>query len=165
LRLATDNGFVAVDARQKAGRVMLPQLISILAAGIFAGAAIYINLVEHPARVSCGTALALTQFRPAYRRGAVMQASLALVGMLAGIGAWLVGDGLAWLAGGLLLGAVIPLTLIVIFPTNARLLDPALDPNSPQAAALLRRWAMLHSLRSALGLAAFIVFALQLTGS
>ena len=94
-------------------------------AGLFAGAAVYVNLVEHPARVSCGSAVALAEFRPAYRRGAVMQATLAAIGTLAGIGAWLVGHGPGWLVGALLLGSVIPWTLLVIFPTNARLLDPA----------------------------------------
>jgi anthrone oxygenase-like protein len=153
------------DVRKKGRRdSMLLELISLLSSGIFAGAALYINLVEHPARVSCGTGLAIAEFRPAYKRGAIMQAALAVAGLLAGIGAWLNGSGLAWLVGGLLLGSVIPLTLIVIFPTNAQLLDPALDPNSPQAAALLRRWAMLHGLRTALSVAAFVIFALQLTG-
>src|SRR5262245_26490942 len=36
---------------------MLLELIATLCAGFFAGAAAYITLVEHPARLSCGTAL------------------------------------------------------------------------------------------------------------
>jgi hypothetical protein len=47
-----------------------------------------------------------------------MQASLAAVGTLAAIAAWLLGAPSLWLIGGLLLGAVIPFTLIVILPTN-----------------------------------------------
>jgi hypothetical protein len=31
------------------------ELIAVLAATLFTGASIYINLVEHPARMSCGT--------------------------------------------------------------------------------------------------------------
>ncbi len=34
------------------------ELLATGCAGLFAGAAIYINLVEHPARVECGNALA-----------------------------------------------------------------------------------------------------------
>ena len=52
-------------------------IIATLAAGIFAGAAIYVSTVEHPARVSCGTEIALREFAPSYRRGSIMQASLA----------------------------------------------------------------------------------------
>ena len=43
---------------------MIPLAIAIVVSGLFAGAAIYINLVEHPARVSCGTPLAVREFAP-----------------------------------------------------------------------------------------------------
>src|ERR1051325_9250981 len=35
------------------------EFLATLAAGLFSGASIYINPVEHPARVRCGTALAV----------------------------------------------------------------------------------------------------------
>jgi hypothetical protein len=60
---------------------------------------------------------------------------------------------------GLLLGAVIPFTLLVIFPTNKRLLDPSLDKDSARASDLLRRWGKLHAVRSCLSLASFLVLA------
>ena len=136
----------------------LCESLAILASGLFAGAALYISFVEHPARMLCGTTLALTQFAPSYKRATVMQASLAALGTLTAIAAWLMGASPTWLAGGLLLGAVIPFTLIVILPTNKRLLDPSLDKDSQLAAQLLQRWATLHAVRSALSLAAFLVF-------
>jgi hypothetical protein len=46
------------------------QFIAVLAATLFAGAAIYINVAEHPARMECGTAVAATVFGPSYRRAA-----------------------------------------------------------------------------------------------
>jgi hypothetical protein len=68
---------------------MLLELIATLCAGLFGGAAIYITLVEHPARLECGTALAISEFGPSYRRATVMQASLAALGLVASVGAWL----------------------------------------------------------------------------
>lgn len=134
---------------------MLFELLASLCAGLFAGAAIYISLVEHPARLECGTELAAREFGPSYRRATLMQASLAAAGMLSAIGAWIQGRGVPVLVGGILLGAVIPFTLLVILPTNKRLLDPALDQGSAEAAALLARWGRLHAVRTALSALAF----------
>jgi uncharacterized membrane protein len=136
------------------------QWIAIWAAGLFSGAALYVSLVEHPARMQCGTLLAATEFGPSYKRGALMQATLAVVGTLAGVTAGLANGSTAWLTGSLLLFLVVPFTLIVIFPTNHKLLDPALDKSSPEARQLLVRWGRLHDVRTVLSLGAFIVFVL-----
>jgi len=136
------------------------QWVAIWAAGLFSGAALYVSLVEHPARMQCGTLLAATEFGPSYKRGAFMQATLAVVGTLAGVTAGLANGSTAWLTGSLLLFLVVPFTLIVIFPTNHKLLDPALDKSSPEARQLLVRWGRLHDVRTVLSLGAFIVFVL-----
>jgi uncharacterized membrane protein len=136
------------------------QWIAIWAAGLFSGAALYVSLVEHPARMQCGTLLALTEFGPSYERGAAMQATLAVVGTLAGVAAGLTSGSTAWLTGSLLLFLVVPFTLIAIFPTNHKLLDPALDRSAPEAHRLLVRWGRLHEVRTVLSLGAFIVFVL-----
>src|SRR5438876_314706 len=83
---------------------MLLELIATLCTGLFTGAAIYVNLVEHPARLETGTAAAVKQWRPSYRRGTVMQASLAVAGFLSSVGAWLQGRGRPVLIAGLLIG-------------------------------------------------------------
>jgi uncharacterized membrane protein len=134
------------------------EAIAILASGLFAGAALYINLVEHPARVQCGTELAVTEFGPSYHRATLLQVPLAVVGFVAGAISWFSGNELGWLVGAIALGAVIPFTLLVIFPTNKKLLDPALDRKSPLARELLDRWGALHAVRSILSVAAFILF-------
>ena len=134
---------------------MILELLATLCAGLFAGASVYISLVEHPARIECGTEIAATEFGPSYRRAAVMQASLAAVGFVAAMGTVLYEPALRVLLGGLLLGSIIPFTLLVILPTNNRLLDPALDRRSPEAASLLQRWARLHAVRSVAGGLAF----------
>src|SRR5262249_46771734 len=55
-------------------------------------------------------------------------------------------------------------TLIVIFPTNRRLENRRLDPTSAEAAHLLVRWGYLHAIRTALGLAAFLVMCAAAVG-
>jgi uncharacterized membrane protein len=137
---------------------MMFELIATLCAALFAGAALYINLVEHPARMSLGTGPALAEWAPSYHRATLMQAPLALVGALAGAAAWLAGGGAGWLAGGVMLGLVIPITLVVIFPTNRELLDPASAGNLERVALLLARWNRLHAIRSALSIAALVLF-------
>jgi uncharacterized membrane protein len=142
---------------------MLAELVATLSAALFAGAAVYINAVEHPARMSLGPAAALAEWRPAYRRGTRMQAPLAVVGCLTAVAAWATGAGRAWLIGGLLLGAVVPVTLVVIFPTNAQLLAPTAADDPGRAAALLGRWNRLHAVRTLLSLAALVLFLTQLS--
>ena len=134
-------------------------LIATVAAGLFAGAAVYVTAVEHPARVECGQILAIRQFGPSYRRAAVMQGGLAVIGLLAGLLAWYEGAGVGWLVAGVLLGALVPFTLVVIMPTNRRLLDPRLDSGSREARELLSRWGHLHAVRTIVGVAVFVAFA------
>lgn len=63
-----------------------------------------------------------------------------------------------WGVGAILIGLVVPVTLVVIFPTNKRLLEPGRDLRSAETAALLNRWAALHAIRTVLGLSASIVY-------
>jgi Domain of unknown function (DUF1772) len=134
------------------------EFIATLSAGLFTGASIYINLVEHPARMSCGTALAVTEFVPSYKRATVMQVLLALLSFLSALAAWFMGSGMSWLIGGISIMVVIPFTVLAILPTNKQLLDPALDKNSAHAYQLLTRWGKLHAVRSFLSLTSTIVF-------
>jgi len=137
-------------------------IVATLAAGIFAGAAIYVSVVEHPARLSCGTEIAVREFAPSYKRGAIMQASLAIAGCVAGvIGGWSLND-TGSIVAALLLGIIVAFTLIVILPTNKRLLDPALDASGAEAASLLQRWGRLHAVRSVFSVAAFLIFVIRL---
>lgn len=144
---------------------MALELIALLCTGLFAGAAVYVMLVEHPARLECGSAVALAEFRPSYRRAAVLQASLAAIGSLTAVAAWALGRGVPVLVAGALLGAAIPFTLLVVRPTNTRLLDPALDPRSTEATSLLARWGRLHAVRSLGSVVAFVLLALDLAGA
>jgi Domain of unknown function (DUF1772) len=87
-----------------------------------------------------------------------MQATCAAVGLLSSFAAWLAGATVWWLIAGVLLGLVIPFTLIVILPTNKRLLSPALDRGSAEAERLLAQWERLHAVRSVLSGLALLLF-------
>ncbi|SRR5713226_2012970 len=139
----------------------IAEFVAVLACGLFAGASVYISLVEHPARMACGVEIAAAEFPPTYRRASIMQATLAAVCLLSSIAAWLAGATF-WLAfAGVLMGSVIPFTLIVMLPTNKQLLSHALDRRSPLTGQLLARWGRLHAVRSVLsGLALLLLLYL-----
>lgn len=136
----------------------IAEFVAVLSCSLFTGAAVYINLVEHPARMECGVEIAATEFAPSYRRATVMQATCAALGLLSSVAAWLTGSTFWWLVGGVMLGAVIPFTLIAILPTNKQLLSPTLDRRSAETERLLARWGRLHAVRSVLSAVALLLF-------
>ena len=134
------------------------EFVATLSATLFCGAAIYINLAEHPARMGCDTKTAATVWAPSYKRATLMQASLAILGFLAGVAVWLLGGSAMWLLGAVLIGLVVPFTFVAIMPTNNRLLEPGRDLASNETRALLKKWGKLHAVRSLLSLLASIVY-------
>lgn len=141
----------------------IAEFVAVLSCSLFTGAAVYVSLVEHPARMQCGVEIAATEFPPSYRRGTVMQVTSATLGLLSSISAWLSGAIFWWLVGGIVLGSVIPFTLIVILPTNKLLLNPTLDKRSVEAERLLTRWGALHAVRTVLSGVALLLFLYLLT--
>jgi Domain of unknown function (DUF1772) len=141
------------------------QFLSVLCCLLFAGAAIYINLVEHPARMGFDTKTAATVWAPSYKKATVMQAPLAVLSFLAGVGAWLLGGGFLWLIGALLIGLVVPFTFIAVMPTNNQLLAPGRNLSSAETRSLLEKWGRLHAVRSVLSFLASIVYLASLIGS
>src|SRR5450631_1687271 len=92
--------------------------VAVLSAALFAGAALYINLAEHPARLGLDTRSAAAQWAPSYKRATWMQAPLALVSLCAGAALSVMGAGLGWAVAAGLIGAVVPFTFLGIMPTN-----------------------------------------------
>ena len=137
---------------------MLAGHLALVVAAAFAGAAIYITIAEQPARLGLDDRALLAQWKPSYKRGLTMQASLVAVGSLLGLGAWWGGSDWRWLFGAAVLGANLPYTMLGIFPTNQRL--TATDPAKagPETRALMERWGALHAVRGALGGLAALIF-------
>jgi hypothetical protein len=59
------------------------EFLATLCSGLFAGAALYVNLAEHPARMSRDTRVALEVWAPSYALATRRQAPLAIVSLLA----------------------------------------------------------------------------------
>src|SRR5688572_32267807 len=80
---------------------MLAGQLALVVAALFAGAAFYVSAAEHPVRLGLDDRAALTQWKPAYAHGAVIQAPLAIVGFLLGLAAWWQTGRWLWLIGAL----------------------------------------------------------------
>ena len=132
--------------------------MALLSAGVFAGVAVYVSTVEQPARLGLDDRALLAEWQVAYKRGARMQAPLAVAGFVLGLVAWWQVGHPGWMLGALLMIANWPVTLFVILPTNKKLM--ALEPSAgaPESRALIERWGGLHAIRTALGIAACLAF-------
>jgi hypothetical protein len=147
------------------GSSMLAGHLALAAASLFTGAALYINFAEQPARLGLDDRSLLAEWKPAYRRGYTMQASLAIVGFLLGIVAWRATGNLAFLIGALLIVANWPWTLLGILPTNKALMATDLAEAGASTRALLVRWNRLHAVRTVLGMFAVAAFLVALNAS
>jgi len=139
----------------------LAEALATFCCAVFFGAAVYISLVQQPAALETGAEFAVRFFTPMYRRAAVMQASLAIVGGLASLTAYLLGAGRAWLLSAVLIAGVIPFTLLVVEPVNQEI--RTVDPSAGEAVELLMRWGRLHWVRTLASGTALVICLLAMT--
>ena len=125
--------------------------LALATAAVFTGAAIYVNVAEHPARLTLDTQALLTEWKPSYERGAMMQASLAIISGALGVLAFLFTYDWRWLLGAALILAPWPYTMFIIMPTNHVLKSTEPSQATEQTRDLLLQWGRLHMGRSALG--------------
>ena len=137
---------------------MLAGELALTIAAAFTGAAVYINVAEQPARLQLDDRSLLAEWKPAYKRGYAMQASLAIVGGRFGLLAYLSALDWHWLLGAIVLLANWPYTLFVIARTNNRLMDTPPGAATAETRQMLERWGALHAGQGALGFAATLIF-------
>jgi len=137
---------------------MLAGQLALTLSAVFTGAAIYINIAEQPARFQLDDRSLLVEWKLAYKRGSMMQASLAVVGGVLGVVAFLITFEWRWVLGAVVLLANWPYTIFLIMPINRRLMDTAPDAATAETRRVIGRWGILHAGRSALGLITTLVF-------
>jgi hypothetical protein len=136
---------------------MIGQL-ALIGAALFAGAAVIINVAEQPARLALDDRAMLLHWQRSYNRAAPMQAGLAVVSALLGfVAAWQTRDW-RFAAGAILILASWPYTLLVIKPVNDKLHAIPAEQASADARTMVVSWGHLHAGRSALGIAAVLVY-------
>ena len=135
---------------------MVMGLLALMAAAIFFGAAFYVNVVEQPARLVLDDRALLSEWKPSYKRGAAMQAPLALIGFALGMIAWWQSSHPGFLIGAIAMVAPWPWTLYGIKPTNDALLATDPERAGPASRALIVKWGALHAVRTAMAALAIV---------
>lgn len=133
-------------------------IAALIFATLFSGAALYITLVEHPARLILEDGPLLAQWQPSYKRALPIQSGLAIAAGVSGLVAWYLSRDSQWLVGSLVILANWPFTLLAIFPVNKRLMSMRHQDAGPESRAMLLKWGNLHNARSALGVLAVALF-------
>lgn len=137
--------------------IILP-LVALESAALFTGAAVYINIAEHPARMMLDHEHQLAQWQPSYKRALPIQSGLAIVGGVTGFAAWYLTSDWRFAAGATAILTNWPFTLLKIMPVNKRL--QATRPSEADASTrqMLVDWGKLHAVRGALGVVATAFF-------
>jgi hypothetical protein len=137
------------------------QNIALFCCALFAGAATYVSLVEHPTLDAGAAELADATVLGSHPRPAIFQAGLGVIGSLAAMLAGSAAGAMWWLAGGTVLGAAALLQVFAVLPLTRRLTgsEGRADPKS--AARIIARLAKLHAALSLAALASLFMFIMK----
>jgi hypothetical protein len=136
---------------------MSPGLLALTLAAAFSGAALYVNLVEQPARLALDDQAMLNEWGPSDRRGVALMATLSLLSAALGLVTYFATQDVRWAIGALIILLAWPYTLFAMSPLNNQILS--LAPRDIGAArVLVRQWGLLEYGQTAIGLVACAVF-------
>jgi len=144
------------------------EVVSTVATGIFVGNALYVNLVEHPARMTIAdTKSCHKEWMESFDRAKVLQSRLALVSIVSGAGAYYCNSkkGLPFLVGGGLIATIFPYTLFILKPNS---IDPIYDEEitSKKSESVVMetidKWNSYHMVRSLITLPVFVGYVMYL---
>jgi hypothetical protein len=163
LPVAAQKGYSATSACVRRvgiqGWSMFSGLLALVFSSAFAGAALYVNLVEQPARLTLDDSSMMREWAPSDRRGFALLGGLALLAAIAGLVAFGQGGDIRWLIGALIVLASWPYTYFVIVPLNNRLLATSAAQPEADAREIVTVWGQLEWGLFALGAISAGVFA------
>jgi hypothetical protein len=137
---------------------MFAGYLALVIAAAFSGAAFYVNFAEQHARLTLDDRALLAQWQPSYKRGYIMQGTLAIASAFFGLLAAILTHRWPWVIGALLIAANWPYTILIIRPTNAQLMATPLAEADEATRGLIRQWGRLHAVRTALGIASLFAY-------
>lgn len=156
LCLTPDKKIFIMDA------IKLLKLTSTVGTGIIAGGAIYINVVEHPARMELDDSQSLhRQWRESFDRAKFLMAGTSLLPIVGGIAAFAIDqtEGKPWLITAIMLAFNVPYTAIAMKP---KVIDPIYDyqvasKKSPgEIRDTVAKWNSFHKVRTVVDISALI---------
>ena len=131
--------------------------IALAFASALAGAGLYVNSVEQPARMALDDEAMLKEWGPSDRRGVALMATLALLAGICGLSAWYETGDVRFAAGGIIAVLSWPYTLYAMGPVNNQIIT--LAPRDIGAArALVWQWGLLEYGQTVIALAAAATF-------
>ena len=136
---------------------MIAGHLALIVAAVFTGAAVYVNVVEEPARLQLDDRGLLAEWQPSYKRGFAVQAPLAILAGILGVAAFLpamTGDGFLGLPSSSRTGP----TRCWSSCRRTKAYGNCARSRWPEARRTVEHWAELHAGRSALGAAAALIF-------
>lgn len=143
---------------------------STISIGMFAGGAIYINVVEHPARMTLmDTKTCHKQWKESFDRARVFQGRLALLGAVSSVGVYFCkpSSGLTFLLGGCTMALIFPYTIFILKPAS---IDPIYADYDKLVARdseefvrnTIEKWNKYHAVRSVLSLTVLVELVAQI---
>ena len=136
---------------------MISGSIALAFAAAFAGAAVYVNWVEQPARLALDDQALLSEWAPSDSRGVALLAAFALIAAIAGLIAWFDSGDVRWAFGALIAIATWPYAFFVMAPLNNQILSLR-GKDVAAARALVRQWGFIESGFAAIGVVAVAFF-------
>ena len=133
-------------------------LLALIAAAIFTGAAFYVNVAEQPARLTLDDGALLAEWKPSYKRGAAMQAPLALRRLCAGIDRVVAGRACRISDRRHRDDRALAMDADRHQARQRRAAGDRARQAGPHTRALIVKWGALHAVRTALGALATVAF-------
>ena len=133
---------------------------ALIAGGFFAGTLFYTTAIGHRVRLEMGPPVALRHFLATLPRSERVQPLLHVICLVATIALTLHSASPLLIAALVAMAPILPLSFARLVPLNAKLKEPTLSPDSPEATAMLEQWGRLHRVRAICGSAGFVLLAL-----